>query len=377
MTVEKVSPSASGGSIAFVVPYPTGIAPGQRFRFEHYLPHLRERGIKIKVYPFLSASTYSILYKPGNTILKVIGVTGGFVRRLLQLPMFLLADQVFIYREATPLGPPVIEWLLGRVFKKKIIYDFDDAIWLPVMSAENRWISRMKYPAKVRFICSISHTVSVGNQYLFDFAKQYASRVQLNPTVLDTDTSHVPKEKQNDGMVRIGWTGSHSTLPYLKLVEPVLRNIEQRYPNVEVLVIADQPPKLNLSRINFIPWSKATEADDLNRFDIGIMPLPDDEWAKGKCGFKALQYMAVGIPTLASPVGVNRDIITNGVHGFLCDTESAWEAAFIQLIEQPQLRQRLGAAGRQRVEENYSVSVNAGAFCRMFTNSSINHRAIT
>ncbi len=377
MTFEKASPSAPGGSIAFVVPYPLGIAPGQRFRFEHYLPHLRDKGTKIKVYPFIGPSTYSVLYKPGHAFRKLIGVTGGFVLRILQFPMFLRADWIFIYREATPLGPPIIEWLLGRVFRKKIIYDFDDAIWLPVVSAENPWISRLKYPAKVRFICSISHLVSVGNQYLFDFAKQYAPRVQINPTVLDTDTSHVPKEKPNDGIVRIGWTGSHSTLPYLKIVETVLRHIEQRYPNVEVVVIADQPPKLDLKRLNFIPWSKANETDDLNRIDIGIMPLPMDAWSLGKCGFKALQYMAVGIPAVASPVGVNRDIITDGVHGFLCDNESAWEAALVQLIEQPRLRQKLGAAGRHRVSENYSVSVNAGFFCRMFTNSSINPRAIT
>lgn len=377
MTFEKVSPSAPGGSIAFVVPYPTGIAPGQRFRFEHYLPHLRERGFSITVYPFLSTSTHSILYKPGHAIHKLIGVAAGFVRRLLQLPILLRMDWIFIYREATPLGPPVMEWLLGRLFRKKIIYDFDDAIWLPAVSTENRWVAWLKYPAKVPFICSISHTVSVGNQFLFDFAKQYASRVQLNPTVLDTDTSHVPKEKLNDGVVRIGWTGSHSTLPYLKLVETVLRHIEQRFPNVDVLVIADQPPQLNLNRITFVPWSKATEADDLNRIDIGIMPLPMDEWSRGKCGFKALQYMAMGIPTVASPVGVNKDIITDGVHGFLCDGDSAWEASLIQLIEQPTLRKSLGAAGRQRVTEHYSVSENAEGFCRMFTNSTINPRAIT
>ncbi|HQQ96900.1 MAG TPA: glycosyltransferase family 4 protein [Cyclobacteriaceae bacterium] len=377
MTFEKASPSAPGGSIAFVVPYPLGIAPGQRFRFEHYLPHLRERGYKIKVYPFLCTSTYSILYKPGRVIRKLIGVTGGFMLRILQFPMFLRADWIFIYREATPLGPPMIEWLLSQVFRKKIIFDFDDAIWLPVVSAENPWITRLKYPAKIKFICSISHRVSVGNQYLFDFAKQYTSRVQINPTVLNTDTSHVPMKKQDDGIVRIGWTGSHSTLPYLKIIETVLQHIEQRYPNVEVVVIADQPPTLALNRLNFIPWSKANEAADLNRIDIGIMPLSTDEWSLGKCGFKALQYMAVGVPAVASPVGVNRDIITDGIHGFLCDTESSWEAALVQLIEQPGLRRKLGAAGRQHVTENYSVSVNAGAFCRMFTNSSINPRAIT
>jgi glycosyltransferase involved in cell wall biosynthesis len=379
MSPAKESITAQPGTIAFVVPYPMGIAPGQRFRFEHYLQHLKQRGFQIEWYPFLQLSTHAIIYKPGNTWKKALGVLDGYRRRLAQIPRLLKADWIFIYREAAPLGPPVFEWLLGRLFHKRIIYDFDDAIWLPAVSLENRWITWLKFPAKVRFICSISHTVSVGNHYLEDFARQYGRRVQLNPTVLDTLTSHLPKENvsRQDDLIRIGWTGSHSTLPYLNLVESVLQQIEDRYPNVEVFIIADQPPNLNLTRVRFCPWSKTTEVDDLNQLDIGIMPLSQDEWSMGKCGFKALQYMSVGIPVVASPVGVNRDIIDEGVNGFLCSTESEWLAALSRLIEQPLLRREMGAAGRQRVSEHYSVSGNADLFCGMFTNSSIMPKAIT
>ncbi len=147
----------------------------------------------------------------------------------------------------------------------------------------------------------------------------------------------------------------------------VLHKILQEYPAVEFIVIADRPPSLDIgSSVKFIPWNSETEIKDLLQFDIGIMPLPDDEWAKGKCGFKALQYMALELPAVASPVGVNSRIINHGVNGFLCNTPEEWEEALRKLIEDSDLRKKMGINGRKTVVENYSVLSNSANFLSLF-----------
>ncbi len=150
-------------------------------------------------------------------------------------------------------------------------------------------------------------------------------------------------------------------------LESVLQFLEKKYPQVQVNVISDFPPQLNLKRLHFSPWSVATEISDLAQFDIGIMPLPDDKWAKGKCGFKALQYLALQIPTAASPVGVNTEIIRQGENGFLCSSASEWEKCISILIENKMLRDSMGKSGRENVIANYSVSSNSSNFLSLFS----------
>ena len=167
--------------------------------------------------------------------------------------------------------------------------------------------------------------------------------------------------------IRIGWTGSHSTIKYLREIEPVLKKILTDYSHVEFIVIADRKPDfLTLTSCTFILWNRHSEIKDLMRFDIGIMPLPDDIWSKGKCGFKALQYMALGLPSVVSPVGVNTKIIDDGVDGILCSTPEDWESALQQLIDNPLLRKTMGAKGRRKVIENYSVLSNSPTFLSLF-----------
>ncbi len=165
----------------------------------------------------------------------------------------------------------------------------------------------------------------------------------------------------------IGWTGTHSTLSYLDLVVPVIQSLEKKLHNqFEFHVIADKNPNFELSSLRFIKWSKESEIQDLLKFDIGLMPLTDDLWAKGKCGFKALQYMAIGIPVIASPVGVNKNIIDEGVNGFLCKSLSQWEEKIVQLIKDQELRKRMGDAGRFKIVNNYSLDSNSGNFLSLF-----------
>jgi glycosyltransferase involved in cell wall biosynthesis len=277
-------------------------------------------------------------------------------------------DVVFIHREALPFGPPVVEWMIAKVFKKKIVYDFDDAIWLTDRPDESFMLRVIKWRNKVRSICRWADKVSCGNEYLCQYARQFNSRVVYNPTTIDTESLHNPAlyAKAKSDTVTIGWTGSHSTLKYLRKIENVLARIEKKFPFVRIMVIADREPPLNLTSLIFCRWNIESEIQDLLQFDIGIMPLPDDEWANGKCGFKALQYMAMEIPALASPVGVNKAIIDQDVSGLLASSPQEWEHQLTRLIVQPKLRNEIGKRGREKIIGHYSVLSNEETFLSLF-----------
>lgn len=358
--------------VAFLVPYPFGLAPGPRFRFEQYLTALEENGFSYRFFPFFDRNTYLSLYKNAGLWTKVRKTLLGYRLRLWQV-FFVLPryDFVFIYREATPLGFPFVEWLLAKVFGKRLIYDFDDAIWIPVVSEENRLITRLKAADKVPKICRWAHRVSVGNAYLAEHARRFRGEsatdtgVRYNPTTLDTENWHNRLKNHDEPPLTIGWTGSHSTLPYLAALVPVIRELEEEF-DFRFRVICNQKPDFDLRSLEFIPWNKATEIEDLLALHIGLMPLPDDAWAKGKCGFKALQYMSLGIPPVAAPVGVNASIIEDGKNGVLARTPEEWKIALKKLLADKKLRQKLGAAGRQTVVKRYSVQSNRENFLQLF-----------
>jgi glycosyltransferase involved in cell wall biosynthesis len=190
--------------------------------------------------------------------------------------------------------------------------------------------------------------------------------VTINPSTIDTEHLHNPSRYEAPvphSPVVIGWTGTHSTLKYLEVLTPSLKGIESDF---RFVVIADKRPDLRWPAVAFKAWSKDSEIADLLQFDIGVMPLTDDLWARGKCGFKALQYMALGIPVVASPVGVNAEIIEHGVNGFLCTTNDEWTACLNRLIMEPALRHQMGTAGRRTVVERYSVVSNSTRFLSLF-----------
>ena len=356
--------------ILFLVPYPIGASPSQRFRFEHFFAQLHQGGFHVKIQSFLDSQNWQIFFKPGRPLSKLGALLLGFARRWVALAEAPFYDFIFIHREAAPIGPPVIEWLLAKVLRRKIIYDFDDAIWLTDRQSESALLRLLKWRSKVAAICRWSYKISCGNAYLRDFARQFNDRAYYIPTVVDTEAWHNPARHERPakkaGEVVIGWTGTHSTLKYLADLVPVLQKIETHFPQVRVLVIADRRPAFDLRSLWFVPWSKATEVKDLMAMDIGIMPLPDDEWAKGKCGFKALQYMALGIPTVVSPVGVNTAIVDHGHDGFLADTPGAWYQVLADLITDTALRQHTGERSRAKIENRYSVKSSSASFLSLF-----------
>ncbi len=365
-------------NILFLTPYPLNKAPSQRFRFEHFFKDIEEKGWNWHFHSFMTDKGWASLYG-SSTPLKVFYLILGYARRKLILLQTSKYDCVFIHRELTPLGPPVYEWFLAKILRKKIIYDFDDAIWMNDGHDGNKLWTWLKWRSKVARVCEWSWKVSVGNEYLAEFARKYCDQVVVNPTVVNTDVhriEEIPKnkfQKTNKNQTPnsksqkpvVGWTGSHTTLFYLEEVIPALIELEERY-EFEFCVIANMDPKLNLGNYRFVKWSQETEVEDLAQFDIGIMPLEDTEWANGKCGFKLIQYGALGIPSIASPVGVNTEIIQDGENGFLASTQEEWIDKLSQLIESPSLREELGKAGRKTVVEKYSVEANKGRYLELF-----------
>lgn len=355
--------------ILFLLPYPIDEAPSQRFRVEQYFNILASQGSQFTVHTFFNTSDWKLIYAKGNLGRKLILFLLGFIKRVGTLFIAWQYDLIFIHREATPMGPPLFEWILAKVLQRKIIYDFDDAIW-QTDRVDESWLERiMRWRVKVKQICKWSYKVSCGNEYLVKYALQYNNSVVLNPTTINTHQQHNPalySTMKNDKRITIGWTGSRSTLKYLKILESVLRSLQQTYDHVDFLIIADQRPAFALDRITFVPWSKSTEVSALMFVDIGVMPLPNDAWANGKCGFKALQYMALEIPCVASPVGVNTEIIQHNENGFLCDNDEAWIVVLEKLIEDATLRSRIGVAGRKTVIDRYSVDSNSSNFLSLF-----------
>lgn len=363
----------NAGNILFLIPYPPGTAGSQRFRFEQYYAYLEQGGFRWKVQSFLDERAWSILYKPGFLIKKSLGILRGFLRRFFILFQLSKFDFVFIHREASPVGPPVFEFLIAKVFRKKIIFDFDDAVWLPNTSEFNPFIARFKFHGKTASICRWSWKVSAGNDFLADYARKYCENVVVNPTTIDTENLHNRSKNQmemQDNKPVVGWTGTHTTLRFIEDLVPLLKKVYQISP-FKLIVIANKNPKIDFPDFEYIEWSKQSEIDDLMRFNVGLMPLTVDPWAEGKCGFKALQYMSLGIPAIASPVGVNEKIIDNQLNGFLCTNDNEWIHAIQTLIRETETRVKFGKEARQKIERTFSVKSNADNFLGLFQNSPV------
>lgn len=354
------------GTLLFLTPYPCGAAPSQRFRFEQYLRFLEEAGFRLVQKSFWTPGAWAILYAPRYRHYKALWLLWGFVRRLWHILRFGQARYVLIHREADPLGTPFFPLILRYVLRRKIIYDFDDAIWIPNASASNRGWMRLKYWGNARWLCRLAWRVHAGNDFLADYARQYNTRVKVIPTTIDTQAWHntIKVHAPHDPFV-MGWTGSHSTLAYLEDIRPIIRRLVQELP-LRFAVICDVRPEWPDVPYDFLPWNKVTEIRDLLRLTVGLMPLRDDPWSRGKCGFKALQYMALGIPALVSPVGVNTLIVDHGINGFHCATPEDWERCIRLLFRDRTLLQRLAAAARPKIEERYSVTAIKPEFLRSF-----------
>jgi glycosyltransferase involved in cell wall biosynthesis len=339
------------------------VAPSQRFRIEQWLPTLEAHDIMTDLVPFADAGLMKVLHQPGRFVAKAVAGLAALVRRAVALTRAGRYDAILIHRAAFLFGPAALEravFTAGR----PVIFDFDDAIHLLHTTGANRWLGWLKFPGKTAALCRMSDLVVAGNNHLAEFARRHNPRVEVVPSSVDTVRFVLtPRRPANDRVV-LGWTGSSTSQTYLEAFAPILGEIVRRC-GVEVRVHSDRRPDLPGVAHVWRPWSPATEAAEVAAFDIGIMPLPDDPWTRGKCAMKALIYMAAGIPVVCSAVGTNREVVRHGENGLLATTADDWITAVSSLTKDPALRSRLGAAGRRTVEDGYSASVCGDRFARL------------
>lgn len=332
-------------------------SPSQRYRFEQYLDFLKSEGWTWELSEIINEKDDKLFYSAGNYLNKAWILFKSLFIRLNDLRRAKKFDAIFIQREALLLGSSFFE---KHFFKRsKVVFDFDDSIWLLDTSPENKKFEFLKNPDKTKINIAHAHYVIAGNSFLANYAKQFNHKTIVIPTTIDTDF-HTPKtELSVKEKIVIGWSGSISTIKHFELAIPALKEIQNKYPNkIEIHVIGQgsyKHPELNIISKK---WSSTTEVNDLKCFDIGIMPLPNDDWVKGKCGLKGLSYMACGVATIMSNVGVNSEIITHGENGYLAANQQEWLDYLSQLIENTDLRHKMGNAGRETVVQNYSVNAN-------------------
>jgi glycosyltransferase involved in cell wall biosynthesis len=293
-----------------------------RQRIEVHLATLRENGIDCEV----------------------AKLPPGFLGRRKLFKQAADFDGIFLHRKILNFRDAF--WL--RRYSRKIIYDFDDAVMYSAKKPGSCCLSRQR---RFRRSVELANLVIAGNPYLTEHARKFNPRVEVLPTGLDTKAYTVETKPENDGKIRLVWIGSKSTLPYLARIKPALEEIGARFDNVILRIICDEFFNLQNMKVEKHQWSKQTEAFDLITSDIGLAPLADDRFTKGKCGYKILQYHAAGLAVVASPVGVNAEYVHDSVTGFHAVNTSQWIDKISQLIENAELRKKMGQEGNIHAQQ--------------------------
>lgn len=350
--------------ILFLILHRKDRSPGQRYRHEQYVSHLEANGFQCQFSPMLNERQDRIFYGQGNLLAKVIIGLKSFLKRWKDVRRAGSFDYVYIYRDAFFFGSFIERWIAAR--GAQIIYDFDDAIWLKDENPNQGILNKLKTPGKVPTIISLSHRVIVGSPNLAKYARQFNDSIMLIPSTIDPEKYSVTRPKKD--RICIGWTGSFSTLKHFESVIPALEKIKGKYGDqVYFKVIGVPDYQYDGLDIKGVSWNSHTEAEDLAELDIGIMPLPDNPWTQGKCAMKALQYMALGIPAVLSPVGVNVELIQDGQNGLLATTAEQWVDKLSLLIESRELATTIGDRGRETVLAGYTIEANKEKWLGVFS----------
>lgn len=330
------------------------LGASSRVRSYQYLPYLEAHGFQVVVVPLLGDDYFKSLYTGSGKRLR--SILDAYLQRFRYLLTSYSYDLLWIEKELFPWLPAWAESLLSTLGVPYLV-DYDDAIFHRYDLHPNRLV-RFLLGSKIDVVMRRATLVIVGNDYLAKRSRQAgARRVEIIPSVIDLKRYPLMSRSEHT-VFTIGWIGSPLTARYLHLIRPALAEVCQGGKGRLVLIgsgqieFTDVPTEIR-------PWSEETEVADIQSFDVGIMPLPDEPWERGKCGYKLIQYMACGIPVVASPVGVNEQIVENGIDGYLCKTTTDWVNALTILRDNPELRAKMGKAGRIKVEKKYCIQVTA------------------
>ena len=329
------------------------LAASTRQRFVQAMPYLAAEGITLDIAPLFDNAYLSLLFNQGKR--HKLNILIAYLRRAKALLRCRDYDFIFVQYELFPYLPGWFEALL-RFTKKPVFYDIDDAIFHQYDTHPNPLI-RALLGKKLVPLLRRADVAFCGNAYLKTYVAQYCPRSEIVPTTVDI-THFKPLEGKTENRTPVlGWIGSPSTWDYCLPLLPLLSTFAEES-RLSALIVGAGPKAQPRTNFEFAGWVEDNEVTDIQRMDIGIMPSPDAPWARGKCGYKLIQYMACGLPVIASPVGVNSDIVQHGVNGFLASTEAEWRMALEQLLRDGTMRKTMGEAGRKAVEERYSIQIH-------------------
>jgi L-malate glycosyltransferase len=347
--------------ILFVCPYPENVAPSQRLKFEQYYPHFHDAGYEVVTSSYISPSFWKIIYKKGNFVAKGWYSLTGYLKRIADLLRLRKYDIVYVHLWVTPFGPPVFEWLFRKI-ARKLVYDIDDLVYLKnVESKAHPLVTLIKGRKKPLFLMKTADHVITCTPYLDQFVRKFNKNTTDISSTIDTNKYLPKKDYGESGKIIIGWSGSHSTSKYLHLLDDVFRDLARSF-SFKLLVMGDENFTLDGVEVEAIPWKECYEVEVIRRFDIGVYPLPEEEWVLGKSGLKALQYMAAGIPTVATAIGTIFRIIKHKDNGFLVHSELEWKQFLMQLLSDVHLRYEIGKKAICTVEKKFSVDVTKHAY---------------
>jgi glycosyltransferase involved in cell wall biosynthesis len=334
-----------------------------RLRTYQYFAKLEEAGYNLKFFPLFGDEYLEKLYsgskKPKTEIIK------AYFQRLFLLLKSRNFNLIWIEKELFPYIPALFEKILS-LLGIPIIIDYDDAIFHHYDQSSNRLVKHL-LGDKIKYVMRRADLIMCGNDYLLTYAEEAgAKEAQLLPTVVDMERytiNHI--QKRSDAPVIIGWIGSPTTLPYLEQLLPVFDKLHQNYP-IRLHVIGGMLESVCSVDVKYIEWSEDSEVESIQQMDIGVMPLEKTEWAKGKCAYKLIQYMTCGLPTVGTDFGANSDVVIHAKTGYLASNDEEWYEYLEILIQNPELRIRLGKAGRERVENHYSLKTTSRILINRF-----------
>ncbi len=353
--------------ILIICPHPENVAPGQRLKYEQYFDNWRNEGYELKISSFMSLRFWNIVYQKGFFIEKVFWTIIGYFKRLGTLFLIPFYDVTYVFLWGTPFGTSFYEKLI-RLLSKKMIYDIDDMIFLGHSSDANKFWQSLKGKSKMIYLMRKSNHVITCTPKLDEFVRQFNLNTTDISSTVDTAIRYQPiNNYQNDHQIILGWSGSHSTSKYLYLLTDVFKNLAAKY-DFKLMVMGDKNFDIKGVNIEALDWTEKIEISTLQKFDIGLYPLPDEEWVYGKSGLKAIQYMALGIPTVATALGANFRIIENEHNGYLVNPNNytEWEIKIETLIKNAELRKKLGENARKTTVDKYSIEANKSKYLAIF-----------